>query len=90
MSQRTLFGNLSSGYHAEFSLLPKIKMRASLPATLLLSALLAACASTRDIPPSKNISQSGPLKVDPSLLRQATPAEFQAPPAATVSAPVEK
>ena len=90
MSQPTLFGNLSSGYHAEFSLLPKIKMRASLPATLLLSALLAACASTRDIPPSKNISQSGPLKVDPSLLRQATPAEFQAPPAATVSAPVEK
>lgn len=88
MPQPTLFDNLSSGYYSELSLLPKIKMRASLPATLLLSALLAACASTRDIPPSKNISQSGPLKVNPSLLGQGTPAESQAPQAATVSAPV--
>lgn len=87
MSQPTLFGNPSSGYHWTFSLLPKIKMRASLPATLLLSVLLAACASTRDIPPSKNISQSGPLKVNPSLLGQATPAESQAPQAATMSDP---
>lgn len=87
MSHPALFGNHSSGYHATFSLLPKTKMRASLPATLLLSALLAACASTRDIPPSKNISQSGPLKVNPSLLGQATSAELQAPQPATVNAP---
>ena len=85
MSYPVLFGNPSSGYHATFSLLPKIKMRPSLPATFLLSALLAACASTRDIPPNKNISQSGPLKVNPSLLGQPTSAEFQAPQPATAA-----
>lgn len=53
-------------------------MRATLPATLLLSTLLAACASTRDIPPSKHISQSGALKVHPGLLGQPVPAELQA------------
>jgi len=52
-------------------------MRASLPATLLLSALLAACASKGDIPPSKHISQSGPLKVHPGLLGQPVPPELQ-------------
>ncbi|MBS1141421.1 MAG: OmpA/MotB [Proteobacteria bacterium] len=55
----------------------KSKMRASLPATLLLSALLAACASKGDIPPSKHISQSGPLKVHPGLLGQPVPPELQ-------------
>ena len=79
-SQHTaLFGNASSGYHSIFLSLPKIKMRATLPATLLLSALLAACASTRDIPPNKNISQSGPLKVHPGLLGQPVPVELQEP-----------
>ena len=57
--------------------MPKIQMRATLPATLLLSALLAACASSRDIPPSKHISQSGPLKVHPGLLGQPVPPELQ-------------
>lgn len=52
-------------------------MRATLPATLLLSALLAACASNRDIPPSKHISQSGTLKVHPGLLGQPVPPELQ-------------
>lgn len=52
-------------------------MRASLPATLLLSTLLAACASKGDIPPSKHISQSGPLKVHPGLLGQPVPPELQ-------------
>ncbi|MBS1131465.1 MAG: OmpA/MotB [Proteobacteria bacterium] len=52
-------------------------MRASLLATLLLSTLLAACASKGDIPPSKHISQSGPLKVHPGLLGQPVPPELQ-------------
>lgn len=52
-------------------------MRASLPATLLLSALLAACASTKDIPVNTNISQRGPLKVHPGLLGQTVPAALQ-------------
>lgn len=53
-------------------------MRASLPATLLLSCLLAACAAMKeDLPPSKHISQSGPLKVHPGLLGQPVPGELQ-------------
>ena len=52
-------------------------MRASLPATLLLSTLLMACASTRELPPSKHISQAGALKVHPGLLGQPVPAELQ-------------
>ncbi len=52
-------------------------MRASLPATLLLSALLAACSTKGDIPPSKHISQSGPLRVHPGLLGQPVPAELR-------------
>lgn len=53
-------------------------MRASLPATLLLSSLLAACAIKGDIPPSKHISQKGALKVHPGLLGQPVPPELQA------------
>lgn len=52
-------------------------MRASLLATLLLSTLLAACASKGTIPPSKHISQSGPLRVHPGLLGQPVPPELQ-------------
>lgn len=52
-------------------------MRAILPATLLLSALLAACSTKGDIPPSKHISQSGALRVHPGLLGQPVPAELQ-------------
>lgn len=55
----------------------KTKMRASLLATLLLSTLLAACTSKGTIPPSKHISQSGPLKVHPGLLGQPVPPELQ-------------
>ena len=54
-------------------------MRATLPATLLLSTLLAACGTFRDLPPSKHISQSGQLKVHPGLLGQPVPAELQEP-----------
>lgn len=52
-------------------------MRATLPAIILLSALLTACASSGDLPPSKHISQSKTLKVHPGLLGQAAPAEPQ-------------
>lgn len=52
-------------------------MRATLPATLLLSALLAACSTKSTIPPSTHISQSGPLRVHPGLLGQPVPAELQ-------------
>lgn len=84
----TLFSNLPSGYHSELLSLPKIKMRATLPATLLLSALLAACTSTGNLPPSKHISQSGQLKIHPGLVGQPVPAELQEPQRATASSAV--
>jgi len=43
-------------------------MRISLPAAFLLSALLAACASDKDALTSKDIPQSGALRVHPGLL----------------------
>ncbi|NTV69071.1 MAG: OmpA family protein [Azonexaceae bacterium] len=53
-------------------------MRASLPIAFLLSILLSACASFKsEIPPSKHISQNGPLKVHPGLLGKPVPAELQ-------------
>ena len=51
-------------------------MRASLPATLLLSALLAACSTKGDIPPSKHIAQGGALRVHPGLLGKPAPPEL--------------
>ncbi|MDP3539194.1 MAG: OmpA family protein [Azonexus sp.] len=64
-------------------------MRASLPATLLLSAVLAACSTKGDIPPSKHISQSGLLKVHPGLLGQPVPAELQTEPRLAAAAPTQ-
>lgn len=55
----------------------KNQMRASLPIALLLSTLLSACAFKGEIPASKHISQSGPLKVHPGLLGKPVPAELQ-------------
>jgi peptidoglycan-associated lipoprotein len=56
----------------------KNKMRASLPIAFLLSTLLTACAAFKsEIPPSKHITQSGPLKVHPGLLGKPVPAELQ-------------
>ena len=52
-------------------------MRATLPLTLLLSALLAACSTKGDIPPSKHIAQNGPLRVHPGLLGQPVPPELK-------------
>ena len=52
-------------------------MRATLPLTLLLSALLAACSTKGDIPPSKHIAQSGALRVHPGLLGKPVPPELQ-------------
>lgn len=51
-------------------------MRPFLPA-ILLSSLLAACATTNDASPSKHVSQSGALKIHPGLLGQPVPAELQ-------------
>jgi len=50
-------------------------MRVSLPAILLFSTLLTACAFKGDIPPSTHIPQSSQLKVDPGLLGQPVPAK---------------
>lgn len=52
-------------------------MRTSLIALLLLPTLLVACSTKGEIPPSKHISQSGPLKLHPGLLGQPMPAEPQ-------------
>lgn len=52
-------------------------MRPTLPVSLLLAALLTACASTKDVPVNKNISQSSQLKVHPGLVGRAVPAELQ-------------
>ncbi len=63
-------------------------MRTSLPVTLLLSTLLAACVSTKDIPPSKHIPQTGSLRVHPGLLGQPVPPELQQEPRPTGTNPV--
>lgn len=61
-------------------------MRASLPIALLLSTLLTACSTFKsEIPPSKHITQSGPLKVHPGLLGKPVPAELQ--PGSSLSTP---
>lgn len=52
-------------------------MRALLPATLICSTLLAACATQGEIPPNKHISQTGALKVHPGLLGLPVPPELQ-------------
>jgi len=58
-------------------------MRILLPAALLFSALLAACASDKDALTAKDIPQSGTLKVHPGLLGApvASPAPAKADPA---------
>lgn len=52
-------------------------MRVSATLALLLSTLLAACASDKDALANKNISQQGTLKVHPGLLGQPVPPELQ-------------
>lgn len=56
-------------------------MRPTLPAMLLLSALLAACSTSREPQRSQHIAQDGPLKVHPGLLGQPVPAELAPIPA---------
>ena len=64
-------------------------MRRLLPAFLLFSALLAACASDKDALTAKDIPQSGTLKVHPGLL--GAPVAPQAPAKTDpVSAPAEQ
>jgi peptidoglycan-associated lipoprotein len=65
-------------------------MRASFPALLLISATLAACASHKEVVVDKHISQSGALKVHPSLLGAPVPQELQeAPPIDTAATAAE-
>lgn len=52
-------------------------MRPTLLASVLLSSLLAACASAPEQSPSKHVSQSGALKVHPGLLGMPVPDELQ-------------
>lgn len=54
---------------------------------LLLSALLAACASSREGQRSQHIAQDGPLKVHPGLLGQPVPTELAPVPVAAATAP---
>lgn len=58
-------------------------MRAPLILPLILTALLAACSTKGEIPPSKHIAQSGPLKVHPGLLGQPVPEELRGEASAT-------
>jgi peptidoglycan-associated lipoprotein len=64
-------------------------MRIPLPAILLFSALLAACASDKDVLAAKDIPQSGTLKVHPGLL--GAPVAPQAPAKTdSIQAPAEQ
>lgn len=54
-------------------------MRPSLLLSLLLAGLLSACASNGNRPVSKQIAQSGALKVHPGLLGQPVPDELKGP-----------
>lgn len=83
-----LFRRRPSSYHSPSFTLTKTKMRHSLPAMLLLSTLLAACATSRDGQRSQHIAQDGPLKVHPGLLGQPVPAELAPTPATTAPTPV--
>ncbi len=53
-------------------------MRALTIASLILSTQLAACSLFGDVPPSKHVSQSGTLKVNPELLKSQPAAETPA------------
>ena len=64
-------------------------MRATLTAALLITTLLAACATEKDVLTAKDIPQSGTLKVHPGLL--GAPVAPQAPAKTdAVSAPAEQ
>ena len=63
-------------------------MRKFLPVVLLLSALVAACASETDVLKSKDIAPSGALKVHPALLGAPT-ATPKGQDASTSTAPVK-
>ena len=56
-------------------------MRATLPVALLLSTVLAACATDKDVITAKDIPQSGTLKVHPGLIK-SPPAPAEQKPAA--------
>ena len=58
-------------------------MRATLPAALLITTLLAACTTGKDVLTAKDIPQSGTLKVHPGLIKSTPSAQ---PPAAVAPA----
>ena len=65
-------------------------MRLSALLALLLSTLLAACATDKDALANKNISQQGTLKVHPGLLGQPVPPELQPGARPAVATPAAK
>ena len=68
--------------------MPSLKtMRATLPAALLISTLLAACATDKDVLTAKDIPQSGTLKVHPGLIKSPPPAQQQPAAMPTPAAP---
>ena len=74
----TLFGEArKKDMIPDHSRRPESNMRASTIASLILSTLLAGCSLFGDVPPSKHVSQSGTLKVNPELLK--TPAAAETP-----------
>lgn len=58
----------------------------NLPLVLLLASLLSACAATSDPSATRQIAQSGTLKVHPGLLGQPVPAELQTQPQLAMTA----
>ncbi|NJD25935.1 MAG: hypothetical protein FIB06_11080 [Betaproteobacteria bacterium] len=58
-------------------------------AIVLAAVLLPACTNSRDVAPSKEIAQSGPLKVHPGLLKDqpAKPALSEPAPPSEPAAP---
>lgn len=72
-------------------------MRPNLTPLLLIAATLTGCSTQGNIPPSKHISQSGPLQIHPDLIAKPRPAASSQPatsstqspaPAGAVAAPV--
>lgn len=83
-----LFAGKPSSYHGRLSMSTPKTMRATLPAALLITTLLAACATDKDVLTAKDIPQSGTLKVHPGLIKSPPSAQAQPPaPAAEAATP---
>lgn len=82
-----LFAGKPSSYHGRLSMSTPKTMRATLPAALLITTLLAACATDKDVLTAKDIPQSGTLKVHPGLIKSPPSAQAQPPAPAPAPAP---